>query len=58
MLARQRQREAAKFWWIVLALIVIGFALAWWTSGRSRGAQNQGDPHRRWTDEGKGHGAG
>lgn len=46
------------FWWIVLALIVIGFALAWWTSGRSRGAQNQGDPHRRWTDEGKGHGAG
>ena len=45
------------FWWIVLALIVIGLALAWWTSGRARGTQNQGDAHRRWTDEGKGNGS-
>ena len=21
------------FWWIVLALVVVGVALAWWTSG-------------------------
>ena len=42
------------FWLIVAAIIVVGLALAWWTSGRASGAQNQGDPHRRWTDEGKG----
>ena len=25
------------FWWIVLAVVVVGFALAWWSSGRSKG---------------------
>ena len=24
------------FWWIVLAVVVVGFALAWWSSGRAR----------------------
>jgi hypothetical protein len=23
------------FWWIVLGVVVVGFALAWWTSGRT-----------------------
>ena len=25
------------FWLIVLAVVVVGFALAWWSSGRARG---------------------
>lgn len=25
------------FWWIVLAVVVVGFSLAWWSSGRSKG---------------------
>ena len=31
------------FWLIVLAVVVVGFALAWWLSGRSRGAIPPGD---------------
>ena len=31
------------FWWIVLAVVVVGLALAWWTSGRSRRALTPGD---------------
>ena len=43
------------FWLVIVAaIVVVGLGLAWWTSGRAPGAQNQGDPHRRWTDEGKG----
>jgi hypothetical protein len=30
-------------WWIVLAVAVVGFALAWWTSGRSRRPLPPGD---------------
>ena len=26
------------FWWIVVAVVVLGSALAWWTSGRSKRA--------------------
>ena len=33
------------FWWIVLAVVVTGFAVAWWTSGRSGGIV--GRPRRR-----------
>jgi len=25
------------FWLIVLAVVVVGFAIAWWTSGRAKG---------------------
>ena len=31
------------FWWIVLAVVVTGCAVAWWTSGRSRKALPPGD---------------
>ncbi|MFL6105529.1 MAG: hypothetical protein ACJ72L_01100 [Marmoricola sp.] len=27
------------FWLIVGALVVVGFALAWWSSGKARGTQ-------------------
>ena len=36
------------FWWIVLAVVVVGFALAWWTSGRSRPASHP-DEHAEAT---------
>ena len=38
------------FWWIVLAVVVVGFALAWWASGRAKGKVPPGD---RATAEGE-----
>lgn len=32
------------FWWIVLAVAVVGFVLAWWSSGRAKGRRNPIDP--------------
>jgi uncharacterized membrane protein YbhN (UPF0104 family) len=40
------------FWWIVLAVVVVVFAVAWWTSGRSRALKQEGDEHARWKHEG------
>ncbi|QIK76848.1 hypothetical protein [Nocardioides piscis] len=52
------------FWWIVLAVVVVGFALAWWSSGRARGevsprtptdlARVQGDAIRKHGTAGAG----
>jgi hypothetical protein len=43
------------FWWVVLAVVVVGFALAWWTSGRKKGVTQKGDENARWShDEGGG----
>ena len=54
-------------WWIVLAVVVVGFALAWWTSGRSKGlgrgiqridgGRVQGDALRKHGTAGGGGGA-
>ena len=41
------------FWWVVLAVIVAGFAVAWWSSGRAHGAKQLGDEHARWKGEGE-----
>ncbi len=54
------------FWWIVLAVVVIGFALAWWSSGRSTGRPGrsvdkstvQGDALRKHGSAGSGGGGG
>ena len=56
------------FWWIVLAVVVVGFALAWWSSGRSKGlgrgvrpmdaSRVQGDALRKHGSGGGGGGTG
>ena len=56
------------FWWIVLAVVVVGFALAWWSSGRSKGlggplrkvdpSRVQGDAMRKHGSAGSGGGGG
>ena len=41
------------FWWIVLAVVVVGFALAWWTSGRTRrGVDGAAESRARGKTEG------
>lgn len=32
------------FWWIVLAVVVVGFAVAWWSSGRTDKPMPPGRP--------------
>jgi hypothetical protein len=39
------------FWLIVAAVVVVGFWIAWWSSGRAKGAAPPGDDrHRREAD--------
>jgi hypothetical protein len=53
------------FWWIVLAVVVVGFALAWWSSGRAKGRAGsdvqkdaaQGDALRKFGTAGGGGGS-
>ncbi|GAB3792720.1 hypothetical protein [Nocardioides ungokensis] len=41
------------FWWIVLAVVVVGFALAWWSSGRARrGVDSVAESRARGKTEG------
>lgn len=43
------------FWWIVLAVVVVLGALAWWSSGRQRrGVDVAKFEHTRKINEGKG----
>jgi hypothetical protein len=43
------------FWWIVLGVVVVGFALAWWSSGRAHGGVDPSAVDRqRKIDEGRG----
>jgi hypothetical protein len=36
------------FWYVVAAVVVVGFAIAWWSSGRSKGTlSTPQDRHRR-----------
>ena len=56
------------FWWGVLAVVVVGFALAWWSSGRGKAAtvsprridaaRVQGDALRKHGTAGSGGGGG
>ena len=47
------------FWWIVLVVVVVGFAFAWWSSGRARtGVDDAKAKHFRKINEGRGSGFG
>jgi hypothetical protein len=35
------------FWWIVLGVVLVGLALAWWSSGRTRGRTDIASVERR-----------
>jgi hypothetical protein len=42
------------FWWIVLALVVVGTALAWWSSGKMPGRTGRAAIEYRNDDQAKG----
>jgi hypothetical protein len=42
------------FWWIVLVVVVVGLALAWWSSGRQKGGVDDARAqHLRKINEGR-----